>query len=187
MQGATQLTFHKAHLMAESDPASTRSQRMSELGDKTKKRNWRQTEKRSTTQLDDRFYDQVVIGPDLTKHKHKYKGSVIPDHLAVFDSDGIAMNIDDLENFRSVSHFEVVEDKNYQIEYKKGRNNLISKALEQIQERNALLSSFGATVHQTIRIDMSGHGQILLKEMEIYYKRLIETVPDNVDIELLLK
>ena len=107
--------------------------------------------------------------------------------MAVFDSDGIAMNIDDLENFRSVSHFEVVEDKNYQIEYKKGRNNLISKALEQIQERNALLSSFGATVHQTIRIDMSGHGQILLKEMEIYYKRLIETVPDNVDIELLLK
>ena len=173
--------------MAESDPVSTRSRRMSELGDKTQKRTWRQTEKRSTTQLDDRFYDQVIIGSDLSKHRQKVSDSIIPDHLAVFDSNGVPLNIEDLDDFRSVSHFEIVEDKNYQIEIVQGRNNLISKTLKQIQERNSLLSSLGASVHQTIRIDMSGHGTISLNEMESFYERLIEIIPDNVDIEIMLK
>lgn len=180
-------SFLKAQAMRESDPQSTRTLRMVELSDKNNRRTWRQTEKRSTTQLNDNYYDQIIIGPDLKKSSKKIEGSIIPDHMSGYDSNGGILDLESIDDFSVVSHFDIIEDKNYKIETENGRNNLINNIVKQVNKRNNVLTRNGATVHQTYRIDMSGHGDILTSDMEELYNRLVSCIPENVDIEVMLK
>ena len=132
----------------------------------------------------DDFTHQTILDENLNSISKREAGSIAPDHMAAYDANG---NVIKGDSYAGASHFEIVEDKNYSIENSSGRSNLIQNIVEQAENRNARLGQNGATVHQTYRIDVTGHENISLNSIESLYNKLMDKLPDNVDIEFVLK
>ena len=145
-----------------------------------------ESEKKTETMLDNESNDythQTILDENLHTLSKREAGSIAPDHMAAYDKDGNVIKGDD---YSTASHFEVVEDKNYSIEKTSGRSNLVQNICEQAENRNNALSVNGATVHQTYRIDVSGHENVSLQQLDALYDNLNSRLPNNVDVEFVL-
>lgn len=145
-----------------------------------------ESEKKTEEMLDNENKDythQTILDENLHTLSRREAGSIAPDHMAAYDNEGNVIKSDD---YSSVAHFDIVEDKNYGIEKDYGRNNLIQNICDQAENRNTILGVNGATIHQTYRIDVSGHEDISLEQLENLYEKLNSKLPDNVDVEFVL-
>ena len=146
-----------------------------------------ESEKNTEKMLDAESPDythQTILDENLQTLSKREANSIVPDHMAAYDQNG---NVIKGNDYSQASHFEVVEDKNYSIESSSGRGNLVSNICKQAENRNNALGVNGATVHQTYRVDLSGHDNISLYRLEALYENLNNKLPDNVDVEFVLK
>lgn len=155
-----------------------------EIGKKVRKP--RDTELLTQHELDVSTKDythQTVVAPDLKESSRKVKGSKIPDHMAAYDKNG---NVIKSGDYSHASMFDIVEDKNYKIQTKSGQDNVYNNIMKQAKDRNEFFGKNGAAVHQTYRIDVSGHGDIPYAELQELYEKLEKNLPDNVDVEFIV-
>lgn len=145
-----------------------------------------ESEKKTEEMLDSECKDythQTILDENLHTLSKREVGSIAPDHMAAYDKDGNVIKGDD---YSCASHFEIVEDKNYSIEDSSGRSNLVQNICKQAENRNEVLGVNGATIHQTYRIDVSGHEEVSVQKIDDLYNRLNNRLPDNVDVEFVL-
>lgn len=152
----------------------------------TDKRKWRETEVKYSTLISDEYVEQVYIAPDLTKTSYKAKGSKGPDQIVGYKNNK-ALDLKNMDDFSVAEYFDVHELKNYSIEKAQNRSNLKGNIMQQANSNNMLLTSKGATVHQTFVIDLVGHGKTLVSDFKDLYESLYKQLPNNVDVKMLLQ
>lgn len=178
-------TYHNAAEIAANNPDAVKYIPMEDMG--TTVRTPAQTELKSATMLDDGFRHQVTIDADMNITRYGTKGAIRPDHIKAYDNFGNVIDLDEVADVKQVAKFEIVEDKNYRIQYKGRQRALWKNILDQSNNRIEYLAQHGAIVEQIYRIDLAGHGKISLGEISDLYQKIMDTVPPNVNIEWIYK